>query len=265
MKGTILKLESSIEKGGKVQYQLPLGKERVDLNSLIGKEVTFTFTGDIYCIDSGKKIKKSYNSGYSYESFTKLAACDVCIVQPEKCHYHKGTCREPKWGEKQCMQPHYIYLSVTSGLKVGITRGPQLHTRWVDQGACFAKAIYKVKNRYAAGMVETIIKDSFADKTQWRKMLSQVPDEVDFDKEIEKIKKKYGKEIAVYEPEEVEEKSLSLQYPIEQYPEKVKSVSFDKQEEITGVLKGIKGQYLIFEDFVLNMRKHQGYEIELSS
>ncbi len=49
-----------------------------------------------------------------------------------------------------------------------------------------------------------------------------------------------------------------------QYPEKVTSVGFDKHAEIEGCLAGIKGQYLIFDDNrVLNIRKHNGYRITI--
>ena len=49
-----------------------------------------------------------------------------------------------------------------------------------------------------------------------------------------------------------------------EYPEKVKSLSFDKLNEIEGRLWGIKGQYLIFDNGeVLNIRKHNGYEVTL--
>ena len=58
---------------------------------------------------------------------------------------------------------------------------------------------------------------------------------------------------------------ISLKYPVEKYPAKVKSVSFDKTPSVRGKLAGIKGQYLIFDDDrVLNIRKHTSYEIEFS-
>ena len=57
---------------------------------------------------------------------------------------------------------------------------------------------------------------------------------------------------------------IEINYPVNEYPEKVKSLSFDKLDEITGRLWGIKGQYLIFDDgSVLNVRKHTGYKVVL--
>jgi Protein of unknown function (DUF2797) len=47
-----------------------------------------------------------------------------------------------------------------------------------------------------------------------------------------------------------------------QYPEKVQALSFDKTPEISGVLTGIRGQYLYLDQInVLNLRKHTGYEV----
>ncbi|PLX22597.1 MAG: hypothetical protein C0599_05975 [Salinivirgaceae bacterium] len=56
-----------------------------------------------------------------------------------------------------------------------------------------------------------------------------------------------------------------ITYPVEKYPVKVKSVNLDKTPDFKSVLHGIRGQYLIFEDGqVLNVRKYNGYEIELN-
>ena len=55
-------------------------------------------------------------------------------------------------------------------------------------------------------------------------------------------------------------------YPVIEYPLKVKSVNFDKQNEIEGRLWGIKGQYLIFDDGrVFNVRRHNGYLVSLET
>ena len=57
---------------------------------------------------------------------------------------------------------------------------------------------------------------------------------------------------------------VEIKYPVDKYPEKVKSLSFDKLNNIGGKLSGIKGQYLIFSDgSVLNIRKHNGYLVNL--
>ena len=57
---------------------------------------------------------------------------------------------------------------------------------------------------------------------------------------------------------------VEINYPVTGYPEKVNSFSFDKEQKIEGKLLGITGQYLIFnEGRVLNIRKHNGYKVEL--
>jgi hypothetical protein len=50
---------------------------------------------------------------------------------------------------------------------------------------------------------------------------------------------------------------------VQQYPEKVKSLNFDKTPDITGTLQGIKGQYLILDTGVLNIRKFSAYHVSV--
>lgn len=263
--GNILKMKTSLE--DVVQYKLPIGDDEVDMNQFIGKKIKLKFNGQINCIATGEKIKKSYNQGYSYKAFMTLARCDLCIVKPELCHYHKGTCREPKWGEENCFRPHIIYLAISSGLKVGITREKQVPTRWVDQGAIRALPILKVASRRDAGMIETAMKEQVDDKTNWRKMLqNESPDELD---DLEAIREglfeSYADMIDDYGGEDLDEGIVEINYPVEAYPEKIKSLGFDKNPIIEGELQGIKGQYLIFDTGVVNMRKHQGYWLELEN
>ncbi len=145
MKGTIMKMKSELS--DVVNYALPLSGELLALNEHLEKKVKLEFFGDIFDIHDGKKIKKSYGQGYSYPNFIKLPQCDTCIVKPELCHFHKGTCRDPEWGKKNCFIPHYVYLAVSSDVKVGITRHTQVPTRWIDQGASYALPILEVSDR----------------------------------------------------------------------------------------------------------------------
>ena len=115
-----------------VRYQLPLDDERIDLNALLGMPIRLACTGEIHCQHCGRKTRKSFNQGFCYPCFTRLPQCDTCIVKPEKCHFHEGTCRDPSWGERHCFRSHVVYLANSSGLKVGITRGAQVPTRWMD-------------------------------------------------------------------------------------------------------------------------------------
>jgi hypothetical protein len=254
-----------------VQYHLPLDDQRVHLNQYLGKKISLTYSGNIHCVSCGRKTNKSFSQGFCFPCMRSLAQCDSCIIKPELCHFHKGTCREPKWGEEHCFQPHTVYLANTSGIKVGITR--QLPTRWMDQGAVAALPIFKVNNRLLSGKVEVVLKKNIADKTNWRTMLKGKPEPVDLAQfrdsemagwleQLVPVIKQAGKQ--AIEPC-ADQQVVTINYPVNAYPEKVASFNFDKTPEVAGILNGIKGQYLIFDNGVINMRKFAGYEIELEA
>ena len=256
-----------------MQYQLPIGDEHVSMNALIGKKVKLKYNGEIHCIECGRKTRKSFSQGYCYPCFQSLAQCDMCIVKPELCHYNEGTCREPEWGEQHCLQDHFVYLANSSGIKVGITRGSQIPTRWMDQGAVQALPIFKVKTRLLSGQVEVVLKQHVADKTHWQRMLKAEPEPVDLiaqrddlfatcKQELDAIVAEQGKDAIIWLENE---NLINIQYPVSEYPEKVKSLNFDKTPEISGQLMGIKGQYLILDTGVLNIRKFGGYNITFST
>jgi hypothetical protein len=263
--GTISKMKTSLPPSGPVPYQLPLGDELVEMNALLEKKISLTFTGKIFDIYDGKPIKKSYGGGYSYKNLISLAQCDTCIVKPELCHYHLGTCREPEWGETHCFIPHIVYLSVTSGVKIGITRHTQVPTRWIDQGAVSAIPLLKVEDRRTSGLIEVEIAKTMADKTHWRNMLKGIYEPVDLEGMREQIYEEYGDLLDDMNAEDLDDPVQEIEYPIIEVPEKFSSFSFDKKEVVEGTLLGIKGQYLIFDTGVINMRKHQGYEITLAT
>ncbi len=154
-----------------VQYFLVLGDREVALNAYLGKRLALDYESEIHCIACGRKTSKSFNQGYCYPCFKRLARCDTCIVNPYTCHFHEGTCREPDWGEAHCMIDHVVYLANTSGLKVGITRGTQVPTRWMDQGATQARPVFRVATRRQSGLVEELFRQHIADKTNWQAML----------------------------------------------------------------------------------------------
>ncbi|HXH29227.1 MAG TPA: DUF2797 domain-containing protein [Bacteriovoracaceae bacterium] len=246
-----------------ISYHMTLGEVQFDLTALVGKNLKLTYTGRIFCSSCGSKIKKTYAQGYCFPCTLKLASCDLCIVRPETCHYEKGTCREPTWGEENCLRPHIVYLANSSGLKVGITRKTQLPTRWIDQGATEALPIIEVKNRLSSGLIEVLFKAHVADKTDWRKMLKGVPSEVNLLETKTRLLHEIEPKLKEFEYTVLEEPVLKFHYPVERYPEKVSSYNLDKVSEITGKLVGIKGQYLIFDSGVLNVRSHAGYEVTL--
>lgn len=267
--GNTLKMQTQLN--DTVQYHLPIGDDLIDMNALIGSKIKLTYNNQINCIACGRKTKKSFSQGFCYPCFQSLPQCDSCIIKPEKCHYNEGTCRDPKWGEQFCLQDHYVYLANSSGLKVGITRGTQIPTRWMDQGATQAIPIFRVKNRLTSGLVEVIFKNHVADKTSWQKMLKGEADKVDMQArrdELYKLSEPAIKKLTdTLDSDAVEylgnEAVIDINYPVNEYPLKVKSFNFDKSPEVDGFLNGIKGQYLILDSGVLNMRKFAGYDLTI--
>lgn len=266
--GALRKLIGTRNENGEVEYQLPIGDQLIPLNPLIGQELQLIFHNEIRCCHCNRKTKKSYSQGFCYPCMQKLAQCDMCIMKPETCHYEQGTCREPSWGESHCMIPHYVYLANTSGLKVGITRHTQIPTRWIDQGATQALPIFKVSTRLQSGLVETALAEFISDKTNWRAMLKGNADPIDLKQKaqelipqiserLEDIRLKFGEDAV----EQLDEEVVDLHFPVSEYLTKISSFNFDKQPIISGTLLGIKGQYLIFDSGVINMRKFGSYQI----
>ncbi len=264
--GNLAKMQAELS--DTVQYTLPLSDARVALNPLIGEQLTLTHTGVINCIHCRQKISKSFSQGYCYPCFTTLAQCDLCIMKPETCHFDQGTCREPEWAQSHCMQPHIVYLANTSGLKVGITRKTQVPTRWIDQGAVQALPIIQTTSRFHVGLIENELKNHVSDRTSWQKMLKGDIPEIDLQHErdlilektldtLDEIGKRFGKQSWTL----LKEDSVAINYPIIEHPKKCKSFNFDKDKQVNGQLMGIKGQYLIFDSGVINIRKFGGYEV----
>jgi len=245
------------------QYTLPIGNDLVLMNNLIGKKITFEFNGAITCSNCGGPTKKSYSQGFCYPCCMILAKCDLCIMKPETCHHHLGTCREPLWGLTNCFAPHIIYLANSSGVKVGITRKSNMPHRWIDQGAISALPILEVDTRLKSGEVEHALKPFVADKTNWRKMLKNEVAPIDLIAKRDELLNHIGGEILTTGAVVLDEKVVEINYPVLEYPTKVVSLSFDKTPIVEGVLRGIKGQYLIFDTGVLNIRKFGSYFLKL--
>ena len=271
MIGNIKKLQS--EHASPVRYQLPIGDELLDMNALIGQRIALHYEGEIHCVSCGRKTSKSFAQGHCYPCFRSKAECDMCIMKPETCHFDAGTCREPEWAMAHCMQPHTVYLANSSGVKVGITRGSQIPTRWIDQGASAALPIFRVNTRYQSGLVEVAIGKHVSDRTDWRKLLKGPPEEVDLlakrdellalaQDDIDAIRAQFDEgDITPVGNAEV----VTFDYPVSEYPAKIKSHNFDKTPDVSGELLGIKGQYLILDSGVLNIRKFTGYKIRVDA
>lgn len=253
-----------------VDYYLPLDDHEIHLNPHIGHRIQLAFLGQIRCSHCGRASKKSFSQGYCYPCFKKLPQCDLCMVSPERCHFDQGTCRDPEWGKDVCHQPHIVYLANSSGIKVGITKLNQIPTRWIDQGAIQAMPVLRVSTRQQSGLAEVIFKQHVADKTHWQRMLKGGNPELDLiavrdeimckvAPEIEALQQQFG--LQAIQPV-VDQRVQAIHYPVQQFPTKVKSLNFDKTPVIEGVLLGIKGQYLIFDNGVINLRKFSSYEIK---
>ncbi len=268
--GALRKMQTQLNAQGLVEYHLPVGDSLVAMNPLIGKEIHLHFNGEINCQHCGKRTKKSYSQGFCFPCMQKLAQCDMCILKPETCHFDKGTCREPSWGEQHCFTDHFVYLANTSGLKVGITRHTQLPTRWIDQGATQALPIFKVSTRLQSGLVEIALAEFINDKTNWRAMLKGDNENIDLVAQAQTLMPLISDKLAqlqlTYGQDAIQTLTpqvTTINYPVSEYLTKISSFNFDKTPEVSGVLLGIKGQYLIFNKGVINIRKFTSYNINV--
>ncbi len=265
--GNIRKMRTQLD--NPVQYALPLynvleEKEAVPLNEFVGRPITLTFEQQINCVVTGKKIKKAYGEGMSYDAFIKSPQAVESILRPELSQAHLGIAlRDLEWEVAHDVQTHFVYLALTSAVKVGVTRAPHIPSRWIDQGAWKTIILAETPYRQAAGLIEVALKDHMSDKTNWRKMLcNEQNHEVDLLTEKNAIKEKVPADLQTYISDN--DTITEIHYPVLAYPEKVKSLKLDKVPLIQKKLMGIKGQYWLFEDgSVINIRSHSGYLVSL--
>lgn len=247
-----------------IQYALELG-ESISMNQFLGKNISLHWVGEIRCIACDKKTKTSFNQGFCYNCFLSAPESAECIIRPELCRAHLGEGRDVQWEQEHHNQPHVVYLAASDAVKVGVTRDKQIPTRWIDQGANAAIVLAEVPNRYLAGVLEVELKQHFTDKTNWQRMLkNEVDDSIDLVDAKWSLEEILPADLLDYFSED--DTIYNFEYPVSEYPAAVKSLSFDKNTSISGVLAGIKGQYLIFEGGrVINLRKHTGYMIRLEA
>lgn len=259
--GNLTKMSTQFDEP--VKYSLDLS-DKIVFNDYMRKELTLSWTGIINCTKCSKITKKSFGDGFCYSCFISAPEAAECIIRPELCRAHLGEGRDPEWEERNHNQPHVVYLAASSAVKVGITRETQIPTRWIDQGASSAIVLARTSNRYEAGVIEVALKDFYIDKTHWQKMLkNEIDGDVDLEDEKWSLEEQLPSDIAEFISDDSE--VWHINYPVITYPKTVKSLSFEKTPKICGILTGIKGQYLIFEDgSVFNVRKHSGYYVEIS-
>jgi len=253
-----------------VQYHLPLydilePNHSVFMNDLVGSDIEISFQHEIHCVVTGKKIKKAFGEGMSYDAFMNSPQASPSIIRPELSRIHEGIAlRDFEWEMKHHMTPHTVYLSLTAGVKVGVTRNIQIPYRWIDQGAVKAIRLAQTPYRQAAGLIEVSLKGHISDKTNWQRMLKGEIEEVDMHELRSKMAALVPEEFKQYLVDN--EDIVEINYPILSNPEKVKSLKLDKEPVLQKRLMGIKGQYLMFDDnTVMNLRSHSGYRISLEN
>jgi hypothetical protein len=245
-------------------YSAHWQEEPLCFNELIGKEFQIQFTGNLFCQVCTKKTKKFFGEGFCYTCFIESSQAAPCILRPELCKGHLGEGRDPVWEEKHHNQPHVVYLAATDVVKVGVTRSTQVPTRWIDQGASSVIIFAETPNRYEAGKLEVELKAFYTDKTNYRKMLqNEIDENIDLIEEKWQTVEKLPSDLQTFISEN--DAITEIIYPVITFPKSVQVLNLDKTPLIKGTLKGIKGQYLLFEgDFALNIRRHTGYEVKIS-
>ena len=263
-------------------YSIGSNATRVQLNSLLGKGVVLHRRGEATCQNCGDVLRlplaKSAKTGHCYSCFTTLASCDLCIVSPDRCHFHRGTCRDPQWGESFCMQPHIVYLAVTSGPKVGITRAPRLWRRWVDQGAEQALAIVHAPTRRSAGVVEAYLRRYVNDRTDWKRLVRGDRTRVDLPRLCQQLRGHLasfevlsdGGFTAQVSAEEIsqlrwcdEAPVIDIQHPIASYSPAKRIHAEHQTTPVKDNLCGVLGHFLLLSNGVFDISEHRGMPVDI--
>lgn len=281
LSGIIQKLDTQLDQPVHYFFSSLLEKRSVFLNDCLGKSIRLAFSGNIYCVQCRRKIRKTWQQGYCYPCYQRLCECNLCVIHPERCRYYEGHCRADDWAHHHCGQPHAVYLANSSHLKIGITRAQNIPSRWIDQGAAQGLVIMQTANRYQAGLVEVACKRYLADKTSWQKMLKTDPPPLDLYQERTRLLQNIAVDLDLIDSQLSQlQKNLpnpekndpgihvlndntmtQITYPILQYPQSISALHLERQPIIEGTLLGIKAQYLILDTGVISIRKFAGYEL----
>ncbi len=247
-----------------VKYLLPADQDFIRMNDLLGRELALHFLNQRFCESCGGQFKSLYRMGFCRECFFNSPLAGESIIRPELSRAHEGVeDRDLNYEKSYQLQPHVVYLAISGGLKVGVTRKNNRLTRWIDQGASQAMVFAETSNRYEAGMIEVALKEHLADKTNWQRMLKNEDPELDLLAEKQNVAGKLAEKWRAFVTED--ENITKLQFPVREYPLKVKGINLEKISEVKAVLKGIRGQYLLFEGGgALNVRAHSGYRVQIS-
>ena len=257
--GVLRKMKSEI--GHPIQYYMVFEDDFLNVNQILDRHMSVSFI-KYQCLNCGEN-RPIYRQGFCKNCFYDIPSAGDWIMKPElsKAHLNEED-RDLEYEKKVQLQPHIVYLANSSNIKVGVTRKTQVPTRWIDQGAHEAIEIVETPNRYLAGITEVALKEHVNDKTNWRKMLTNEVVDVDLVDWRTKLRPYIPEEAMDYYIDNNSE--TNLEFPVLRYPKKVKSLNLDKNQKFSGILKGIKGQYLIFEnDTVFNVRGSEGYVVGL--
>ena len=258
-KGTLKKMITELN--SPIHYFLEMESGCVHVNQCIGKHITISHIGS-QCLNCSQELP-IFRQGFCKSCFFETPAAGDWIMRPELSKAHLGEAdRDLEYEKKMQLQPHILYLALSSHLKVGVTRKSQVPTRWIDQGAHEALVLLEVPNRYLAGVGEVALKEHFSDKTNWRKMLQNESEPIVWEEafhmdldQLPKDLKPYMKTTAALE---------KFEFPVQSYPTKVASLNLTKTPLYEGKLMGIRGQYLLFEDqTVFNVRSNEGQRVKL--
>ncbi|MEP1490420.1 MAG: DUF2797 domain-containing protein [Algibacter sp.] len=258
--GVLTKMETEFSQP--IQYYLVFENDFINMNQLLNKSITIQFV-KYQCLNCGLN-KPIYRQGFDKQCFYEVPQAADWIMRPElsTAHLDKED-RDLEFEKRAQLQPHIVYLANSSNVKVGVTRKNQVPTRWIDQGAHEAIEIVEVPNRYLAGVTEVALKGYVADKTNWRKMLKNDIEDESLVEWRERLKQYIPDEAKDYFIESNTE--THLEFPVNRYPEKPKSLNLKKTPTYSGKLVGIKGQYLIFEDdTVFNVRANEGLVVSIA-
>ena len=252
--GVLTKMET--EFSHPIQYYLVFDHDFINMNQLLDKTIEIRFI-KYQCLNCGLD-KPIFRQGFCKSCFFEIPQAADWIMRPELSTAHlEIEDRDLEYEKRVQLQPHIVYLANSSSIKVGVTRKSQVPTRWIDQGAHEAIEIVEVPNRYLAGITEMALKDHVSDKTNWRTMLKNDVVDENLVEWRERLKPYIPNEVMDYFIESNTE--TNMEFPVLQYPMKPKSLNLEIELNYTGILKGIKGQYLIFEDdVVFNVRANEG-------
>lgn len=261
---TLEKMPAWLDEDNEAQYLLKADQDFIKVQHLIGRQITIEFQNQKYCNHCGNQFEDLFRMGFCRNCFFTAPEAGESIIRPELSRAHEGIeDRNLEYEKSYQLQKHVVYLANSGDLKVGVTRSAQKLTRWIDQGASAAIVFAETDNRFQAGQIEVAMKAHLGDKTPWQRMLKNEIPEIDLLAEKQKLREKLEGDLAKFYSDD--DQVQHLRFPVSEYPLKVSSLNLDKEPKINAVLKGVRGQYLIFEGGkVFNVRANTGYRISLS-